>query len=307
TVILDLEDSTVTYTAVSSPFRALSDIGSLGVDGPPMMPDDLYAYVVAAFQAPPSPDYVPGPEHPPLPEFVPKPVYSEFMPSKDEVFLVEEQLLPAADSPTAESHDTMQTPILRRTSLIILSTDETMTMMMMDHPMMMMMMSIREQPPTLVWLEAEIDRLFAIPSPPPSPLSTWSSPLPQIPLLPLPVSPPLPVSLPLPVSSPPLPASPFYPLRYRAVDRCSGDDHVESGDGGGDGRAKSLSILASNQTSVGGCSLIDILEVTWYTGGGGIESTKVGCSSSSSSSSTSSSSSSDDPSSSSSSSHPSAG
>nr|GEY23133.1 hypothetical protein [Tanacetum cinerariifolium] len=72
-------------------------------------------------------------------------------------------------------------------------------------------MSIREQSPTPVWSEAEIDRLLAIPSPPPSPLSIWSSPLPQIP------SPPLPVSPPFPVSSPPLPASPTYPLGYSAA------------------------------------------------------------------------------------------
>ncbi|GJT79541.1 hypothetical protein Tco_1053883 [Tanacetum coccineum] len=63
TVMSDSEDSTVTYTAVSSPFGGLSDIGSPRVDGPPVMPEDPYAYVVAAFQAPPSPDYVPGPEY----------------------------------------------------------------------------------------------------------------------------------------------------------------------------------------------------------------------------------------------------
>ncbi|GJU96193.1 hypothetical protein Tco_1320949, partial [Tanacetum coccineum] len=61
TVMSDSKDSTVTYTAVSSPFADLPDIGSLGVDRPPVMPEDPYAYVVAAFQAPPSPDYVPGP------------------------------------------------------------------------------------------------------------------------------------------------------------------------------------------------------------------------------------------------------
>ncbi|GJR26673.1 hypothetical protein Tco_1102905 [Tanacetum coccineum] len=91
----DSEDYTVTYTAVSSPFRGLSDIGSSRVDGPPVMPEDPYAYVVAAFQAPPSPDYVPGPEYPPSPDFVPEPVYPEFMPP-------EEQPLPAALSPTAD-------------------------------------------------------------------------------------------------------------------------------------------------------------------------------------------------------------
>ncbi|GJR54147.1 hypothetical protein Tco_1404668 [Tanacetum coccineum] len=103
----DSEDSTVTYTAVSSLFEGLSDIGSLGVDGPPMMPKDPYAYVVAAFQASPSPDYVPSPEEPeqapPLPEFVPELVYPEFMPQEDDVLPVEEQPLPIAASPTADS------------------------------------------------------------------------------------------------------------------------------------------------------------------------------------------------------------
>ncbi|GKF46267.1 hypothetical protein Tco_0136069, partial [Tanacetum coccineum] len=56
----DSEDSTVTYTAVSSPFEDGSDIGPPGVDGPPIMPEDPYAYIVAAYQAPPSPDYMPG-------------------------------------------------------------------------------------------------------------------------------------------------------------------------------------------------------------------------------------------------------
>ncbi|GJU22513.1 putative reverse transcriptase domain-containing protein [Tanacetum coccineum] len=64
TVMSDSEDSTVTYTAVSSPFEDGSDIGSPGVDGPPIMPEDPYAYIMAAYQVPPSPDYIPGPEEP---------------------------------------------------------------------------------------------------------------------------------------------------------------------------------------------------------------------------------------------------
>ncbi|GKB70559.1 hypothetical protein Tco_0931971 [Tanacetum coccineum] len=78
----DSEDSTVTYTQISSPFANLSDIG------------------------PPSPDYVPGPEEPhaPLPlDFVPEPVYLEFMPPDDEVLPVEEQPLPDAALPTDQS------------------------------------------------------------------------------------------------------------------------------------------------------------------------------------------------------------
>ncbi|GJT78212.1 hypothetical protein Tco_1044937 [Tanacetum coccineum] len=86
----DSEDSTVTYTAVSSPFADLPDIGSRRVDRPPMMPEDPYAYVVATFQAPPSLDYVPGPEYPLSPDFVPEPVYPEFMPPEDESDLEED-------------------------------------------------------------------------------------------------------------------------------------------------------------------------------------------------------------------------
>ncbi|GJU89855.1 hypothetical protein Tco_1302278 [Tanacetum coccineum] len=106
----DLEDSTVTYIEVSIPFEDLSDIGSPGVDGPPVMPEDPYEYVVAAFQAPPSPDYVSGPEEPEQathsPSYVPyvlKPVYLKFMPPEDEVFPAEDQPLPAALSPTTNS------------------------------------------------------------------------------------------------------------------------------------------------------------------------------------------------------------
>ncbi|GJX79495.1 hypothetical protein Tco_0327644 [Tanacetum coccineum] len=104
----DSKDFTITYTAVSSPFGGLSDIGSPRVVGPeheglPWMLDDPYVQV--ALQALPSSDYIPGleePQSPPPPDFVPKPVYLEFIPLKDEVFLAEEQPLPAAASPEAD-------------------------------------------------------------------------------------------------------------------------------------------------------------------------------------------------------------
>nr|GEV72719.1 hypothetical protein [Tanacetum cinerariifolium] len=99
----DSEDSIISYTAVSSPYEGLSDFRSQGVDGPPVMPEDPYAYVVAASHALPSPDYVSGPEYPPLSEFVPEPVYLEFMPAEDDILPAEEQPLPAAASPTTES------------------------------------------------------------------------------------------------------------------------------------------------------------------------------------------------------------
>ncbi|GJY48911.1 hypothetical protein Tco_0438867 [Tanacetum coccineum] len=266
----DSEDSTVTYTAVSSPFGGLSDIGSPGVIGPP------------------SPDYLPGPEEPqspPPPDFVPEPVYPEFMPQEDEVFPAEEQPLPAAASPTAQSPDYVpesnpevnleedddevpeedpadypadggddgddedepsdddedeevdieaddeeeeehpapadsivvalpaidQAPSAEETEPF--ETDESAATPP-PHPAYRVTarISIPAPVPTPVWSDAEVARLLAISTPPSSPLSPWSSPLPQIPFPPLPSipSPSLPLSLPLRVSALP-PASPISP------------------------------------------------------------------------------------------------
>ncbi|GKG53145.1 hypothetical protein Tco_0552413, partial [Tanacetum coccineum] len=66
-------------------------------------PEDPYAYVVAAFQALPSPDYVSGLKYPFLPELILEPVYLDFMPPEDDVLLDEEQPFPAATSPTVDS------------------------------------------------------------------------------------------------------------------------------------------------------------------------------------------------------------
>ncbi|GJW27924.1 hypothetical protein Tco_0044799 [Tanacetum coccineum] len=260
------EDSTVTYTAVSSSFGGLSDIESPGVDGPPVMLEDPYAYVVAAFQASSSPDYVLGPEEPkqaPLSsEFILEPVYPEFIPPKDEVFPAEEQPLPAAVSSTTDSpgYITDSDPEEDEDDLEEDPTDypadggddndgddessdddkddddddveeEEDEEEEEEHPApadsfpppvhrVTARMSIRDEPPTPFWSEAEIARLLSIPTPPPSPLSPWSSPLPQIPSPPLPpILSPLPqiLSPPLPVSSLLLPAGPTYPLRYRAA------------------------------------------------------------------------------------------
>ncbi|GKA50362.1 hypothetical protein Tco_0743435 [Tanacetum coccineum] len=73
--------------------------------------------------------------------------------------------------------------------------------------------------PTPVWFDAEVVRLLAMSTPPSSPLSPWSSPLPQIPSPPLPQipSPLLPVSSPVPVLSPSPPASLICLLGYRAA------------------------------------------------------------------------------------------
>ncbi|GKF41419.1 hypothetical protein Tco_0124761 [Tanacetum coccineum] len=84
----DSEHSTVTYTSVSIPVKDESDIGSPGVNRPPIIPENPYAYIMAAYQVPPSLDYIPGPE---------------YIPREDEILPAEEQPLPAAASPTADS------------------------------------------------------------------------------------------------------------------------------------------------------------------------------------------------------------
>nr|GEV28996.1 putative reverse transcriptase domain-containing protein [Tanacetum cinerariifolium] len=91
----DSEHSTITYTSISSDDGS-SDVGSsrvivLGYDGLPMLPEDPYAYVEAVMH------------EPPLSDFVPELVYPEFMPPEDDVFPAEEQPLPTAISPTADS------------------------------------------------------------------------------------------------------------------------------------------------------------------------------------------------------------
>ncbi|GKB01822.1 hypothetical protein Tco_0829866 [Tanacetum coccineum] len=52
-------------------------------------------------------------------------------------------------------------------------------------------MSIRTQAPTPFLSEEVAERVLALPTPPPSPLSPYSSPLPQIPSPPLPIPPPI--------------------------------------------------------------------------------------------------------------------
>ncbi|GJS93324.1 hypothetical protein Tco_0800292 [Tanacetum coccineum] len=242
----DSEHSTVTYTSISSDDGSL-DVGSpgvivLGYDGLPMMPEDPYAYVEAAMQEPPPPD------------FVPEPVYPEFMPPEDDVLPAEEQPLPAAVSPTADSpgyitesdpeedpkeeddedpkEDPADYPTDRdddeeeeessRDDADDEEEDEDEDEEEEEHLALAnsvpppayrttARMSIRAQTPIPFPSEAEVDRLLAISTPPSSPLTSYSSLLPQIP------SPPLPVSSPLPILPLPLPVSPTHSLGYRAA------------------------------------------------------------------------------------------
>ncbi|GKE00626.1 hypothetical protein Tco_1388609, partial [Tanacetum coccineum] len=260
TVISDSKDSTVTYTVVSSPFGGLSDIGSPRVDGPPVMPEDPYAYVVAAFQAPPSPDYVSGPEYPPSPEFVPRPLLShlllnspDYVPESDpeedlkddddedpeedpadrgndgddedessdddedddvDIEGDEEEEHPApADSTDVALPAVGQAPSAEETEPF--ETDEYAATPP-PHPAYCVTarISIKDETPISLPPREKVERLLTMPTPPSSPLSPWSSPLPRIPSPPLPsILSPLPVSLPLPqISSPPLPVSSPVPV-----------------------------------------------------------------------------------------------
>nr|GEW53508.1 hypothetical protein [Tanacetum cinerariifolium] len=100
----DSDESGVTYTDISSPFEKLSDIGSLRADDHKhlMLPEMLEdPYVEVAFQAPPSPDYIPGPEEleqaPPSPDYVPGPEHV------DDEIVVEDQPYAKDASPIAQS------------------------------------------------------------------------------------------------------------------------------------------------------------------------------------------------------------
>ncbi|GJR98283.1 hypothetical protein Tco_0270457 [Tanacetum coccineum] len=228
----DSEHSTVTYTSVSEDD---SDIGSPGVDGPPIMPEvPPSPDYIPGPEGPPSPDYVPGPEEPehapPSPiyiNFVPEPVYLEFLPVDDEVFPAEEQPMPAADSPTHQSpgyisesdpeedleeddeedpeEDLADYPADRgdddddddaEEEEHLVSTDPAVVAYSADQDPYLAYrvtarMSIRPRAPAPFLSEEVAERLLALPTPPPSPLSLYSSPLPQIPSPPLPIpSPP---------------------------------------------------------------------------------------------------------------------
>ncbi|GJS42820.1 hypothetical protein Tco_0567863 [Tanacetum coccineum] len=212
----DSEDSTVTYTEIPSPYEDLSDIGSPGAEGPIFQDPPSTDYVPGPEeleQAPPSPIYVP---------FVPEPVYSEFLP-EDDVLPAKEQPLPVAASPTTESpgyipesdpeedseeddeedpkEDPTDYPADRGDDDDADDAEEEEHLVFADPAAVAYSadqdpylayrvtarMSIRPQAPAPFLSEEVAERLLALPTPPPSPLSPYSSPLPQIPSPPLPI------------------------------------------------------------------------------------------------------------------------
>nr|GFC04291.1 hypothetical protein [Tanacetum cinerariifolium] len=195
-------------------------------------------------QAPPSPDYVPGPEHADdeivvedqsytedaspaaqSPEYVPESDL-EAHPEDDDDEDPEEDLVDyptdggddgddeegSSEDDEDEEDDEMDAPSAEEIEPF--ETDESAATPP-PHPVYRMTarISIPALIPVPVWSDSEIVRLLAMSFLPASPLSPWSSPTPQIPFPPLPpiLSPPS-----LVLSPAPLP-SPIRSLGYRAA------------------------------------------------------------------------------------------
>ncbi|GJZ72001.1 hypothetical protein Tco_0635852 [Tanacetum coccineum] len=220
----DSDESGVTHTEVSSPFEDLSDIGSPRADDHeylelPYIPED--PYLEAALQAPPSPDYVPGPEEPeqaPLsPDYVPGPEHADDdmdidADEEDE----DDEMDVEVDEEAEEEHPAPAYPVVVALPATAPSAEETEPFETDEsaatpppHPAYRMTarITIPEPLPVPAWSDSEVARLLAISSPPASPLSPWSSSPPQIPF---PLSPPSPV-----LTAPP--PSPIRSLGYRAA------------------------------------------------------------------------------------------
>ncbi|GKC72533.1 hypothetical protein Tco_1118416 [Tanacetum coccineum] len=203
----DSDESGVTYTEVSRPFEDLSDIGSPRDNDHeylelPGMPED--PYVEAALQAPPSPDYVSGPEEPeqapPSPDYVPGPEHTDDEISDPEADPEEDKDVDVDMEADGEEEEEVHLAPTDSVVVALPATDEVHLQRRQSTPV-----------PTPLWSDAEVARLLAISTPPSSPLSPWSSPLPQIP------SPSLPLSPPSPMLSPAPPPSPICSLGYRAA------------------------------------------------------------------------------------------
>ncbi|GJZ32321.1 hypothetical protein Tco_0577757, partial [Tanacetum coccineum] len=181
-----------------------------------VLPIDPYveAALQAPEQAPPSPDYVPAPEHPPSPDYVPgpeepeqapfsldyvpEPEYPEYLSSDDdddeqEAFEdddeEEEEHLAPADSSVIPAID----PVSSVEDTEAFETDESAPTPVPSLRHRTAMMSVRPQIPMSYTTEALIAEYASAPtppSPPPSPLYPLSSPLLQIPSPPLPLPPP---------------------------------------------------------------------------------------------------------------------
>ncbi|GJT19596.1 putative reverse transcriptase domain-containing protein [Tanacetum coccineum] len=226
-VVFGLSLTQVTYTSVYTDSETWR-FQWVFYDEPEAPEED--PYVKATLQAlPPSPDYVSGPEHPPSPDYVPalSPGYVANFDLEEDEDEEDPADYPAnrgdnddddessdKDNDDDDDDDDEEEEHLAPTDSIafaflvdhapsaeetkLFETDESAASLP-PHPAYRVTarMSIRPQTYVPFLFEEEVERLLALPTLPPSPLTLLSSPLPQIP-------------------SPPLPASPTYPLGYKA-------------------------------------------------------------------------------------------
>nr|GEV85127.1 hypothetical protein [Tanacetum cinerariifolium] len=162
-----------------------------------MMLEDPYAYAEAAMQ------------EPPLPNFVLEPIYPEFMPPEDDVLPAKEQSLPVvvhpllthqdpeedddedpADYPANHDDDDDEEPSEDEANEEDEEQDEDDDDEEEEHPASAYSIPpLPARTPIPFLSEIEVDKLLTIPTPPPSPLTSYSSPLPYIPSSSLPTSP----------------------------------------------------------------------------------------------------------------------
>nr|GFD33406.1 hypothetical protein [Tanacetum cinerariifolium] len=122
-----------------------------------------------ALQAPPSPDYIPGPKEPE--QASPSPDYVPGLEHADDEIVAEDQRYAKDASPTAQSPE--YAPSAEETEQF--KSDESATTPP-PHPAYRMTarISIPASVPVPAWSDLEIVRLLAMSSPPSSPLSPWS-------------------------------------------------------------------------------------------------------------------------------------
>ncbi|GKF29651.1 hypothetical protein Tco_0095993, partial [Tanacetum coccineum] len=150
--------------------------------------EDPYAYIIAAYEVPPSPDYIPGPEVPPLPDYIPRPEEPQLPPPLD--FVPESD---PEEEPEEDDEDPKEDPAdypADRDDDDDEDEDEDEEEEE-EHP------APADSVPPIHRRETS-----CLNTPPPSPLTPQLSPLPHIPSPPFPASPP---------------ASPIRPLGYRVA------------------------------------------------------------------------------------------
>nr|GEV32137.1 hypothetical protein [Tanacetum cinerariifolium] len=226
-----MSSSTVTYTSISSDYDEPSNAGYPGVvvygyDGVPMHPVDPYveAALQAPGQAPPSQDYMSGPEHPPSPNYVPDPKEPEKGPREGSSNYLADYPTDGGDDADDESSDDVDDDDDDDNDDDVENEEEEKHLAPADSSIVPTVNCVPSAEDTKAFETNESALTPALiteyasaptpPSPPPSLLSPLSSLLAQIPSQPLPIP-----SSPLPLPSPPT-TSPLYaeaPLGYRAA------------------------------------------------------------------------------------------